>query len=493
MIVLFLLNSIQSNAQLLDQDLPVVSGSSPIIAARIRAQASTNIVFILVDDLGWSDLGCYGNRFIETPAIDQLAASGMRFTAAYTASVCTPSRGMILSGQYNARTGLYKVPFKGNDRPWARVVPPEPYGDLPVNAEPLGVLLSKGGYESMIVGKVHVPDSFSAGMNGKSNPEKAEVALGKQLHTKVVQFAEANPGKQVGPITRQAIEFIASNRDKSFFCYVGHHIPHIPLEARAELIKKYEAKWKQQPGKIHPHYAAMCEVMDESVSLILKVLDDLELRDKTMVVFFSDNGGVNRCFYDAKGEQVTDMIPLRGEKGGIYEGGIRVPMIVRWPGKVKPSSVCNTPVVSVDFLPTFTGIAGINLPKEQITDGVSLVPLMTGKGELKRREIFTYFPDYHHDFPGVAVRQGDYKLIKASEDGHLELYNLADDLGEERNLATRMPEKAEELNRILMDWMERVGAKSATPNPEYDSQKEHLLDPGAEEVRRRYLPKPLPE
>ena len=472
-IVLFLVNSVLCNAQLLNQE-------------------STNMVFILVDDLGWADLGCYGNGFIETPAIDRLAKSGMRFTAAYTASVCTPSRGMILSGQYNARTGLYKVPFKPNDRPWAKIIPPVPWGDSPVNAEPLGVLLTRGGYESKIAGKVHVPEAFSAGMTGKSNPEKAEAALGKSLYKKVTQFSEANPGKKVGPITREAIEFIASNRDKPFFCYVGHHIPHIPLVAREELNRKYEEKWKQQPGKIHPHYAAMCEVMDESVSLILETLDHLELSKNTMVVFFSDNGGVFHCFADGNGEQITDMTPLRGEKGGILEGGIRVPMIVRWPGRVRPNSVCHTPVVSVDFLPTFTEVAGIGLPEEQLTDGVSLVPIFTGTGQLKSREIFSYFPDYHHDFPGVAVRQGDYKLIKASEDGHLELYNLADDPGEGRNLASRLPEKAEELHRILMDWQERVGARSATPNPEYDPRKEHILNPDKEEVRRAYLPVSLP-
>jgi uncharacterized sulfatase len=451
-----------------------------------------NIVFILVDDLGWADLGCYGNGFIETPAIDDLAESGMRFTAAYTASVCTPSRGMILSGQYNARTGLYKVPFKPNDRPWAKIIPPAPWGDSPVNAEPLGVLLTRGGYESKIVGKVHVPEAFSSGMTGKSNPEKAEAALGRSLHKKVTQFSDANPGKKVGPITREAIEFIASNRDKPFFCYVGHHIPHIPLVARAELNSKYEEKWKRQPGKIHPHYAAMCEVMDESVGLILEALDHLELSRNTLVVFFSDNGGVLHCFADARGEQITDMTPLRGEKGGILEGGIRVPMIVRWPGRVRPNSVCHTPVVSVDFLPTFAEVAGIGLPEEQLTDGVSLVPLLTEKGRLERREIFSYFPDYHHDFPGVAVRQGDYKLIKASEDGQLELYNLADDPGEGRNLASRLPEKAEELHGILMDWQERVGARSATPNPEYNPLKEHILDPDTEDVRLKYLPEPLP-
>jgi uncharacterized sulfatase len=329
-------------------------------------------------------------------------------------------------------------------------------------------------------------------MTGKSDPEKAEAALGKSLYRKVIQFSEANPGKKAGPITREAIEFIASNREKPFFCNVGHHIPHIPLVAREELNRKYEEKWKQQPVKIHPHYAAMCEVMDESVGLILETLDHLGLSDNTIVVFFSDNGGVIHCFADNKGEQITDMTPLRGEKGGIFEGGVRVPMIVRWPGRIRPNSVCHTPVVSVDFLPTFTEIAGISLPEERITDGVSLVPLFTETGQLESREIFSYFPDYHHDSPGVAVRQGDYKLIRASEDGHLELYNLADDPGEGNNLASSLPDKADELHGILMDWLEGVGAMSATPNPDYDPEKEHLLDPDGEEVRLRYLPVSLP-
>jgi len=465
----------------------VISGPTSLLAG--DSDKLPNIVFILVDDLGWSDLGCYGNKFIDTPAIDSLAASGMRFTSAYTAPVCTPSRGQILSGQYCARTGLYKVPFKGNDRPWARIIPPEPWGDRPIHAKPLGLLLFDAGYQCMLVGKVHVPKFFSAGFNGKSDPNKARSVLGKKFYEKVSQFSTTNPGKKLGPITRQTIEFIATNKDKPFFCYVGHHIPHIPLQARADLVEKYEAKWKSHPGKIHPHYAAMCEAMDDSVRLILDTLDKLKLSDNTMVVFFSDNGGVDRCFYDRKGAQITDLSPLRGEKGGVYEGGIRVPLIVRSPGRVKPDSVCDTPVVSPDFLPTFAEVAGIKLPKDQIVDGESLIPLLTQHGHLKRKEIFTYFPDYHHDFPGVAVRQGDFKLIRSSEDGHLELYNLATDIGEQNNLARQLPQKAAQLNDILQTWLKKVGARSATPNPKYDPQKQHLLDPSAEKQRQSYLPK----
>jgi uncharacterized sulfatase len=211
-----------------------------------------------------------------------------------------------------------------------------------------------------------------------------------------------------------------------------------------------------------------------------------------MVLFFSDNGGVNRCFHDGKGAQITDLGPLRGEKGGIYEGGVRVPLIVRWPGQVKPGSVCDTPVISTDFLPTLIEAAGINPPKEQIMDGTSLVPLLLGRGGVQRERIFLYFPDYHHDFPGMAVRDGDYKLIESSEDGHIELYNLADDVGEQQNLVTTMPDKAAALTKRLHTWREALGAKQATPNPVYDPRRQHLLDPDAEAVRARYLPIPWP-
>jgi uncharacterized sulfatase len=273
---------------------------------------------------------------------------------------------------------------------------------------------------------------------------------------------------------------------------VGHHVPHIPLEARTELKRKYEAKWRRQPAAVHPHYAAMCEAMDESVRFMLDAVELLAIRETTMVVFFSDNGGVNRCFNDGKGAQITDLSPLRGEKGGIYEGGIRVPLIIRWPGVVKPNSVCDVPVISTDFLPTFVDAAQATLAEGQVVDGESLLPLLQERGGLKRKRLFYYFPDYHHDFPGMAVREGDYKLLESSEDGHLELYNLANDLGEQRNLVDSMPEKAKDLTEKLSAWRTALGAKRATPNPEYDPQKQHLLDPSAEDVRQRFLPTPWP-
>ncbi len=453
-----------------------------------RRLAPPNIVFILADDLGWSDLGCFGNSFIETPNIDALAAGGTRFTSAYTAPVCMPSRGMILSGQSSARTGLYKVPFPGNDRPWARVVPPDNWGFRPVNSRPLGALLSMHGYTSRLVGKVHVPKAFVAGMDGDTDAARAQEVLGAAFHEKIVRFSSRNPGKEVGPITRQAIEFVASNADRPFFCYVGHHVPHIPLEARSELTDKYEAKWKRQPVRIHPHYAAMCEALDDSVGLILETLDRLGIADDTIVVFFSDNGGVQRCFDDGRGARITDLSPLRGEKGGLYEGGIRVPMIVRWPGHTAPASVCDAPVISTDFLPTFVEMAGFALPRDQIVDGVSLVPALEGKSVRRDKPLCVYFPDYHHDFPGMAIRQGNYKLIESAEDGHLELYNLAKGLEEQFDMAYPLRSKAVELRKILHDWRDALGAPSAKPNPEHNPWRQHLLDPKAEDVRRRYLP-----
>lgn len=461
-------------------------------ATEHASESAPNIVFILADDLGWSDLGCYGNDYIETPVLDALAAQGVRLTAAYTAPVCTPSRGMILSGQSSARTGLYKVPFKGNERPWASVIPPVPWGDQPVDSQPIGALLAKGGYRCSLVGKVHVPPAFVAGMDSPSNPEAARAALGEQFYAKLLAFTRDNPEKQIGPICRQAIDFIASQSEGPFFCYVGHHAPHIPLEPRADLKAKYEARWQQRPAAIHPHYAAMCEALDESVGLVLEALDILGLREHTLVVFTSDNGGVNRCFYDGEGSQITDLAPLRGEKGGLYEGGIRVPWIARWPGQLKSGLVCDEPVISTDLLPTFVEAAAIELPAVQIVDGQSLLPLLRGQVASLDRQLFVYFPDYHHDFPALVVREGDFKLIESAEDGHLELYDLADDIGEQHNLAAAQPDKATELKQALHAWRDSLGARLATPNSQYDPQKQHLLDPDAEEVRLRYLPVPWP-
>jgi uncharacterized sulfatase len=404
---------------------------------------------------------------------------------------------MILSGQYPARTGVYKTPFMPNDRPWAKVIPPKNWGDHPVKGTSLGQWLTAIGYASELVGKADASPAYLEGMRviGAPQPESdARIAtiLGDGFSARVDRFARANPGKLVGAITQEAIHFIAANKDRPFFCYVGHYAPHVPLEARDDLKRKYENKWQKFPAAIHPHYAAMCEALDESVGLILETLDRLHLSDRTVVMFFSDNGGVKRVFNDGHGAQITDLTPLRGEKGGLYEGGIRVPMIVRWPGQVKPGSICETPMISTDFLPTMAEIAGKQLTPNIITDGTSLVPLLKGTGILERARLFFYFPDYHHDFPAMAVREGRYKLIESAEDGHRELYDLATDIGEQRDLATQMATKASDLAQELHRWRESLGAPLPGPNPRFDPQKQSLLDPHGETLRQGYLPVPWP-
>ncbi|MFA5058539.1 MAG: sulfatase [Opitutaceae bacterium] len=468
-------------------------------------ESAPNIVFILADDLGWSDLGCYGNRYSETPVIDHLAADGMRFTSAYTAPVCTPSRGMILSGQYSARTGVYKTPFMPNDRPWAKIIPPTNWGNHPVQGTSLGQWLAGMGYATELIGKADAAPAFLEGMHvvwrdfapsiGADQAERgAQIAtiLGADFSARVNRFTRANPGKFVGPVTQEAIRFIAVNKDRPFFCYVGHYAPHVPLEARDELKRKYEKKWRSFPAAIHPHYAAMCQALDESVGLILETLDRLHLSDRTVVMFFSDNGGVKRIFNDGQGAQITDLSPLRGEKGGLYEGSIRVPLIVRWPGQIKPGSVCDTPVISTDFLPTMAALAGKPLTPNIITDGTNLVPLLTGTGPLKRERLFFYFPDYHHDFPAMAVREDRYKLIESAEDGHLELYDLAADIGEQHNLAAQSAAKAADLAQALHQWRESLHAPLPAPNPHFDPEKQHLLDPHGETLRKEFFPIPWP-
>lgn len=466
-------------------------GGLPLGASIARTQTRPNILFILADDLGWSDLGSYGNRFIETPVLDRLAEQGMRFTNAYTAPVCTPSRGMILSGQYSARTGLYKVPFVSNERPWARILPPENWGSSPVDGTTIGRVLTEAGYDAVLVGKTHVPPPFLEGL--RVHPEvKVEKTLDDEFEAKVGAFVRANPENDVGLITQQAVRFIAANDGQPFFCYVGHYMPHIPIEARSELRIKYETKWKKNHVSIHPRYAAMCETVDESVGLILEALERRHLGNRTIVVFFSDNGGVRKAFSDNLGSSITDMTPLRGEKGGLYEGGIRVPLIIRWPGNIDEGTVCDTPVISTDFLPTIADIVGVRLGKEVITDGVSLLPLLKGNARLKREHLFFYFPDYHHDFPAIAIRAGHYKLIESAEDGHLELYNLATDIGETHNLAPLEGQLTSSLVRELHGWRESLGARLATRNPAFDEKKQDYLDPRGEQTRREYLPSPWP-
>lgn len=430
-------------------------------SAAIRGAKKPNILFILIDDMGWSDVGCHGNHFHETPNIDRLARQGMRFTDAYAACpVCSPTRASILAGQYPARIGITDF-IPGHWRPYAKLTVPENNLQLPLESVTIPEALKKKDYVTCHIGKWH--------LGGK--------AYGPQYQgfDVVTQGIRSRNDKQVGGFTDQAVKFIEANKDKPFFLHLSHHTVHIPLEAPQELIEKYEKKQKPPTGVNNPTYAAMVEHLDKSVGRIMAKLEELDIAHRTIVIFFSDNGGLYKAYggYIGKRQPVTTNAPLRDEKGTLYEGGIREPLIIRWPGVVKPATICSEVVSSVDFYPTFLEIAGARGNPGHVLDGESILPLLKQTGTLERDAIYWHYPHYHHSTPAAAIRQGNWKLLEFFEDGRLELYNLKDDIAESKNLAKKMPQKAAQLQQNLAAWRKRVGAKMPTPNPDFDPARAH--------------------
>jgi len=422
-----------------------------------RKERPPNFLFILVDDLGWADLPCYGNSYTETPHIDRLAREGMRFTDAYAACpVCSPTRASLLSGQYPARLHLTDF-IPGHWRRHAKLQVPEMRMALPADVTTIPEALKSRGYVSCHIGKWH--------LGGKNDPSPQEHGFSVS-----VPSGQNENDKRVAAYTETAIRFMKNNKETPFFLYMAHHTVHIPLEAREELIAKYEKKAGGKDAACHPTYAAMIETLDESVGRLVKTLEDLSLDQNTVVIFYSDNGGLIRRF-DEKGPVVTSNHPLRSEKGTLYEGGIRVPLIVKWPGHVEENAVSKVPVSTVDFLPTLLACAGAE--EMPFTDGVSLLPLLEGRGVPEREALFWHYPHYHHMHPGGAVRKGNYKLIEMFEDGSVELFDLEKDPSETTNLAEKLPEKAKQLQAELATWRQSVDAQMPKPNPEYDPAKAH--------------------
>ncbi len=428
-----------------------------------------NIVFLLIDDMGWPDLACYGHPFHETPHVDRLCREGMKFTDFYAATpVCSSTRSTIQSGQYAARTGITDF-IPGHWRPFEKLIVPPIENALPASIQTPGDALKAAGYATGYFGKWHLGPDATHGPDKRGYDVTART-LGREFQ----QWRKPkDPGpKQIDLLTDQTLWFIEQNRDRPFFVTLSHHAVHIPLEARPEAIDKYEKKPKPSTGVNHPVYAAMTEDLDRSVGRILARLADLGLAERTVVVFTSDNGGL-RKIYTGVGEVVSTNAPLRDEKGTLYEGGIRVPMIVNWPGVVKPGSECDEPTTTADLMSTFCEMAGAKLPDQPI-DGASLLPLLAdAEAKLDRDAIYFHYPHYHHSRPAGAIRAGDWKLIEFFDGSPLELYNLKDDLGEKRNLAGNMPEKAKELQAKLAQWQRSVGARMPAPNPKHDPERAH--------------------
>lgn len=439
------------------------------VAAATDGKRPPNIVLVLMDDLGWADLGCYGNRFNETPQIDALAARSMRMTDAYAAgAVCSPTRASILSGQYQARFGL-TAHIPGHWKPYALLEEPPNAPHLPLDIVTLPELLSAAGYATAHYGKWHLgPASHYPPQQGFDD---SVVTSGG--HIAPFRTEPERPAPAGQPLTHyltdQALAFLEANRDQPCYVQIWHYAVHIRLAAEEALIEKYRRKPKVEGYPCNPAYAALLETADQSIGRLLAGLERLGLSDQTLLVFTSDNGGLTTTY--SGGETITVNTPLRDEKGSLYEGGIRVPMIVHWPGRIAPGSAAHEPVISVDLLPTFLAAAGVGDSSQQPRDGVNLMPLLTGTAALQPRALYWHYPHYHHSRPSGALRQGPLKLIEFFDTGELELYDLAQDMGETKNLVAERSAEASALQQRLAAWREQVEARMPKPNPNYDAAR----------------------
>ncbi|MDB5323314.1 MAG: sulfatase [Phycisphaerales bacterium] len=426
-----------------------------------------NIVMFVADDLGWADLGCYGNRFNESPNIDRLAAQGTKFTQFYAAAaVCSPTRASIQSGEYPARFGL-TAHIPGHWKPFEKLAEPPCALSLPHDLFTLPQALKEAGYATAHFGKWHLGGKGSGPKD--FGYDEAFEFTGHSIPGPRIEPPMKGPKRLAEYIGDRAVSFIEAHREKPFFLHLAHFAVHIPLTTTPELLKKYEAKPKAADYPSQALYAGLLEEMDTSVGRVLDAIKNAGLEENTILIFVSDNGGLER---EVGGWPGTSNKPLRNEKGSLYEGGIRVPMIVRWPGVTKAASVCETVAVTTDFYPTLIEAAGVKAKSDYVLDGVSLSPVLRNpSAALNREAIYWHYPHYHHSRPSGAVRAGDFKAIEFFDTGETELYNLNDDLGESKNLAKEMPEKAAELHAKLKAWRHEVNAQMPQANPAYDPKR----------------------
>ena len=467
---------------------------------------SPNILFILIDDLGWKDLSCYGSTFYETPNLDALAAQSMRFSDAYASCpVCSPTRASILTGKYPATVGITDwIDWTGKVHPCRGRLIDVPYlKQLPSSETTLADTLRDGGYQTWHVGKWHLggeghsplEHGFDVNIGGCHSGYPGEGGYFSPWTIPPLVDADVPDGTYLTDyLTDRAIDLIRDRDDRPFFLNMWYYSVHTPIEAKAEKIRKYEEKAvamgldkvqtfaegdffptehkrheriRRRLVQSDPVYAAMIESLDENIGRLLAAIEAAGEADNTIVIFTSDNGG------EATAEgSPTCNAPLAEGKGWMYEGGTREPLLVRWPGVTPPGSRCSTPVTSPDFYPTLLEAAGLPLRPEQHVDGVSFASLLRGDDDFERGPIFWHYPHYGNQggTPGSSVRLGDYKLIEFYEDNRLELYNLREDIGESHDLASADPQRTADLHEMLVAWRESVAAKIPQPNPDWDEQ-----------------------
>jgi arylsulfatase A len=453
--------------------------------AATAAPAKLNVVLILADDYGWTDVSSYGSKLYETPNIDRLAEDGVRFTQAYSAcTVCSPTRAAIMTGKYPARLHITDwIPGLPPENP--KLLVPDWTKYLPLEEKTIADGFRAAGYATASIGKWHLggeayyPDKhgFDVNIGGTSAPNTQNYFSPYNIAT----LKDGPEGEYVTDrLAAEAEKWIEANKSKPFFLYMPHFAVHLPVQGKKPIAKKYREKLQPDMTQTNAMYAAMIESMDEAVGRVRKKLEELKLADNTIIVFASDNGGR---------VPTTSNLPLRVGKGSCYEGGTRVPLVIYWPQVTKAGAVCDAPVISMDLYTTLLDAAGLNVAAKLGVDGVSLVPLLQGKGTPKRDELFWHYPHYQHyqlggTTPYGAIRKGDFKLIEFFDDMRVELYDLSKDIGEKNNLAKEMPTRVEELRNRLHAWRQEVGAQMPTRNPNYDPTKpEH--DPANNQKKKK--------
>ena len=442
-----------------------------------------NVVFFLIDDLGWNDVGASGSDYYRTPNIDKLAEDGMRFTNGYAAcNVCSPTRAAIMTGKYPARLLMTQwLPSGRWDGKKERLREGRYISNLPLEEITIAEALREAGYKTAFMGKWHLgpepyylPEHQGFDVNVAGRDYGAPGSYWYPFEgswniptTNGLKLFKDNPigGKQgdylVDLIATEGEKFVRDNEDDPFFLMMSHYAVHTPLQGKPEKIAYYETI-PENKRQGDPHYAAMVESVDDSVGRIMNAVRDIGAEENTMFIFTSDNGGHWKATRNA---------PLRANKGSNYEGGLRVPVIIRWPGAAAPGSISGELVTSSDFYPTILAATGLPLNPDQHMDGVDLTPVLKGIGPLTRDAIYWHYPHYNQhpeSFAGSVIRKGDWKLIERLDTNSLELYDLKSDVGEQRNLAKRNPEKAKELFELLNSWRQDVGAQPMRPNPHYE-------------------------
>ncbi len=524
--------------------LPVVLfAAAALLTFQAPAHAASasrppNIVLFLVDDLGWRDLGVYGSSFYETPQLDRFARANVRFTDAYApCHVCSPTRASIMTGKYPARLQLTDWLPGRRDFPFQKLNNAKPRPHLPLEETTLAEALKEHGYATGHFGKWHLGEDPSGPLQHGFDvqvPRWNKCCPNKGYHAPFgLEGLTDAPGDYLTDrLTDEALKYIDENRSRPFFLYLSHFAPHDPIQGRADLVAKYQAKLQQraaadrapfilegnpdaknaptrtqldaalkedayrgyqvlpnQTVKIKQHqdnvqFAAMVESLDESFGRVIAKLEALGLSENTIVIFTSDNGGMSAANFGRPDRIVaptaldaafaTSNLPLRGAKGWLYEGGIRVPMIIKWPGRSARGIVSSVPAISTDLYPTILEMIGAPARPSQHLDGVSLAGVVRGEKPPARDALYWHFPHYSNhgmQSPGAAIRQGDFKLLEYFENNTVQLFNLREDLGEQHDLAREQPGRTQQMTALLHQWRRSVSAAMMDPNPAYKGQE----------------------